>query len=103
MDPERGLGYGIHPSPEDATQLDLTPFQRQVFEAEFARQAREQEKRREEMRPGTASSGSGRTLNSRGSQTPESRSETVRYVNAQLNPDHDAVVEANLIPEDTED
>lgn len=66
------------------SQLDITPFQRQMFEAEKARQAEEQEERMEQAQSG--GEGGGRTPNSMNNQSPPgdselSRSETVRYLN----------------------
>lgn len=63
------------------SQLDLTPFQRQMFEAEKARQAEAQEEKMSQAR-----GGSSRRQNSMNSQSPpassgKSRSETVRYIN----------------------
>jgi len=61
------MGIGI--IGDDQTQI--TPFQRQVFEAEKAREAREKEKAREEAQNGGSSGG--RRKNGM------SREETVRY------------------------
>lgn len=63
------------------SQLNLTPFQRQMFEAEKARQAEAQEEKMSQAR-----GGSSRRQNSMNSQSPpassgKSRSETVRYIN----------------------
>ncbi|UBF21387.1 tail assembly chaperone [Halorubrum virus HRTV-21] len=65
-------------------QLELTPFQRQVFEAEKVREHREQEKKMEAAQNGNMGGG-GRTPNAAhpnvGGHGRRSRSETVRYVN----------------------
>lgn len=69
---QEDMGIGI----VGDTQEEITPFQRQVFEAEKRRQAEEKEKRMEK-----AKGGSGRKRNSApnaGGPT-SSRSETVRY------------------------
>lgn len=55
-------------------QTTITPFQRQVFEAEEARKA---EKKQEKMQD--AKGGGGRKRNSMSNGPTESRSETVRY------------------------
>lgn len=64
------------------SQMDITPFQRQVYEAEQARKARAKQ---EQMPNDMGGGGGGRTPNSRNNQSPGdsdlSRSETVRYVN----------------------
>ena len=65
-------------------QLDITPFQRQMFEAEKAREAEAQEEKMEQARSG---GDAGRTPNSMNNQSPPggssglSQSETIRYVN----------------------
>ena len=71
---------------------DLTPFQNQVLDAAAEYEAEQQEKRREEAR--NQGGNSGRTRNSRaGGGSPNNsgmgQEETVRYVNKELNPDHD--------------
>ena len=63
------------------SQLEITPFQRQMFEAEKARQAEAQEEKMSQAR-----GGSSRRKNSMNSQSPpassgRSQSETVRYIN----------------------
>ncbi|AAO61380.1 putative tail assembly chaperone protein [Halophage HF1] len=63
----------------------MTPFQRQIFEAEKVRESREQEKKMEAAQNGDLGGG-GRTPNSAhpsvgGGNGRRSRSETVRYVN----------------------
>ncbi|AGM10770.1 tail assembly chaperone [Halorubrum tailed phage 8] len=63
----------------------MTPFQRQVFEAEKVREHREQEKQMEAARSGQMGGG-GRTPNAAHPSVPSSgnsrsRRETVRYVN----------------------
>ncbi|QIR31064.1 putative tail assembly chaperone protein [Halorubrum virus Hardycor2] len=64
----------------------MTPFQRQVFEAEKIRENREQEKKMEAAQNGYLGGG-GRTPNAAhpsvggGGRGRRSRSETVRYVN----------------------
>lgn len=68
------MGIGI--IGEDQTQI--TPFQRQVFEAEQARKAKAKEERMEEARGGDV--GAGRQKNQMaGSGNTASSSETVRY------------------------
>ena len=70
-------------------QLEITPFQRQVFEAEKSRQTREKEKKMEEARNGAGGAGGGRTPNSLNNQSPpgagagnsSGQTETIRYVN----------------------
>jgi sRNA-binding protein len=66
------------------SQLDITPFQRQMIEAEKARQA-EQKKEQQEKARNAGGGGGGRTPNSMNSQSPagssHSNSETVRYIN----------------------
>lgn len=67
------------------SQLDITPFQRQMFEAEKAREAEAKEEKMEEARGGGG--GGGRQMNSMNGQSPPggsselSQSETVRYIN----------------------
>lgn len=57
------------------TQLDITPFQRQVFDAQKNLEAREKEKQMNQ-----AQGGGGRRKNQMAGQSPTaSRSETVRY------------------------
>ena len=60
------------------TQEDITPFQRQVFEAEKARQQREKQKQMDQMK-----SGNGRSINqlNNSGQHPHAETETVRFVN----------------------
>ncbi|QRD99649.1 putative tail assembly chaperone protein [Halorubrum virus VOLN27B] len=62
----------------------MTPFQRQVFEAEKVREHREQEKQMEAAQNGNLGGG-GRTPNAAHPSVPSgnsrSRRETVRYVN----------------------
>jgi len=61
-------------------QTEITPFQRQVFEAEKAREARAKEERMNEVQDGSA--GGGRKRNAMGGSgggPTSSRSETVRY------------------------
>ncbi|QIR31189.1 tail assembly chaperone [Halorubrum virus Serpecor1] len=63
----------------------MTPFQRQVFEAEKVREHREQEQQMEAARAGKMGGG-GRTPNAAhqsvsSAGNTRSRSETVRYVN----------------------
>lgn len=73
---------------------DLTPFQNQVLDAAEKKEAEEQEKKREEAR--NQNSGSSPTRNSRansgspqGGNSDMGGEETVRYVNKELNPDHE--------------
>jgi hypothetical protein len=64
----------------------MTPFQRQIFEAEKVREHREQQKKMEAARSGNMGGG-GRTPNAAHQNVPSSpgsrrsQSETVRYVN----------------------
>lgn len=67
------------------SQLDITPFQRQMFEAEKAREAEAKEEKMEQARNGDGGGG-GRTPNSMNNQSPPAssgrgQSETVRYLN----------------------
>ncbi|UBF22041.1 tail assembly chaperone [Halorubrum virus HRTV-15] len=67
------------------SQLEMTPFQRQVFEAEKVREHQEQERQMEAARGGNMGGG-GRTPNAAHPSVPSSgnkrsRRETVRYVN----------------------
>jgi len=77
---------------------DLTPFQNQVLDAAEKKEAEEQERKREEVRQQRG--GNGRSRNARsggaGSGSPGSspgskieQEETVRYINKELNPDHE--------------
>lgn len=71
---------------------DLTPFQNQVLDAAERVEAERKKEKREEMRK---NSGAGKTRNSRASSGSPNKSdmgqeETVRYVNKELNPDHEA-------------
>ena len=76
---------------------DLTPFQNQVLDAAEKAEAEEQERKREEMRNQQGGGGrAGPTRNSRagpggspGGDSGMSQEETVRYVNKELNPDHE--------------
>lgn len=70
-------------------QTEITPFQRQVFEAEKAREARAKEEKMNETKGGGAG---GRPRNSAGGAT-ESRSETVRYESNGEREDDDDVLE----------
>lgn len=69
---------------------DLTPFQNQVLDAAQKVEQDEKERQREEAR-----NGNGRQTNARssggGSQgnSDMGQEETVRYINKDLNPDHD--------------
>lgn len=70
---------------------NLTPFQNQVLDAANRYEAQKQEERREEAR---GNAGSGRTENSRAGSTQQNKGdmgqeETVRYVNEEMNPDHE--------------
>lgn len=70
----------------------LTPFQNQVLDAAESYEAKKQEERREEAR---GNAGGGRTQNARAGSTQQNKGdmdqeETVRYVNEELNPDHEA-------------
>jgi hypothetical protein len=77
---------------------DLTPFQNQVLDAAEKAEAEEQERKREEMR-NNQGGGSTPSRNSRagGGGSPGGspnnsgmgQEETVRYVNKELNPDHE--------------
>ena len=74
-------------------QTDITPFQRQVFEAEKIRQNREKEKKRQEVQNGSMG---GRRKNAAGgsSQSPtSSRSETIRYESEGTQSDDEDVLE----------
>lgn len=68
---------------------DLTPFQNQVLDFAAKVEQEEQERRQEEARK----QGSGRSRNARSGNSPNNsdmgREETVRYVNKELNPDHE--------------
>lgn len=72
---------------------DLTPFQNQVLDAAQRAEAEEKERRREEAR--NQQGGGGPARNSRASSggSPNNsgmgQEETVRYVNKELNPDHE--------------
>jgi len=68
------MGIGI--IGEDQTQI--TPFQRQVFEAEQVRKAKAKQEQMEEARGGGVSSGRQRNQMA-GSGNTSSTSETVRY------------------------
>jgi hypothetical protein len=69
---------------------DLTPFQNQVLDAAERAEAEEKQRQREEARN---QQGSSRSRNSRAGSpsggSDMSQEETVRYVNKDLNPDHD--------------
>lgn len=71
---------------------DLTPFQNQVLDAAQRKEAEEKEKQREEARN---QQGGGRSRNARSGSSGGSpgskmeQEETVRYVNKELNPDHE--------------
>lgn len=70
----------------------MTPFQRQAIMAARKVEHEEQERRQEDL---TQQGGGGRPRNSRAgnagsSNTVGNRSEKVRYVNRELNPDHSA-------------
>lgn len=62
-------------------QTDITPFQRQVFEAEKARRAEEKEKKMEQSRSGGSTPRKNGLSSSGGSGNGGSHSETVRYTN----------------------
>lgn len=77
-----------------SSQSDITPFQRQMFEAEKARQAEAKQDQMEQARGGNE--GGGRTPNSMNTQSPPgdsdlSRSETVRYINESDGEDEDTL------------
>lgn len=77
------MGIGI--VGDDQTQI--TPFQRQVFEAEKLREAEEKERQREQAR-----NGNGRKKNQMagaGGKPTSSRSETIRYKNKRESGDND--------------
>lgn len=72
---------------------ELTPFQNQVLDAAERKEAEEQERKREEARQQQGQS-DGRTRNSRKpsggpNDSGMGQEETVRYVNKNLNPDHE--------------
>jgi hypothetical protein len=71
---------------------DLTPFQNQVLDAAARKEAEEKERKREEARnqhdtnrPRNSRADSGGSPNKSGM----GQEETVRYVNKELNPDHE--------------
>ncbi len=73
------------------SQLSLTPFQRQVIDAERVRRSKQKQEQREEMmNQGQGGQQSQPPMNSRaggsGGNTNK-QSETVRYVNESENPD----------------
>jgi hypothetical protein len=70
---------------------DLTPFQNQVLDFAEKKEQKEKEKQREEARNGNSPQRNARSPG-RGGQAQSSdmgREETVRYVNKELNPDHE--------------
>jgi hypothetical protein len=73
---------------------DLTPFQNQVLDAAEAKEAEEKERKREEARNQQATGGRSRNARAgkgggRAANTSMEQEETVRYVNKDLNPDHE--------------
>lgn len=72
------------------SQLTLTPFQRQIIEAEENRRAEEQQQQMDAARAGEG--GGQRPRNARastgGTGETNTQSETVRYINTNENPEH---------------
>lgn len=75
---------------------DLTPFQNQVLDAAQAKEQEKKEERREEMQQQQGGSTPNRNARSAGGGSGGSpggsdmgQEETVRYVNKELNPDHE--------------
>ena len=72
---------------------DMTPFQNQVLDAAEKKEQEEKEKQRKEARENAGSGNSEPTRNARSGGSSNSdlgRTETVRYVNKQENPDSDS-------------
>jgi hypothetical protein len=73
---------------------DLTPFQNQVLDAAQRKEQEEKQRKQEEMRQ---QQGDGRPRNSRAGNNPTGggsdsnfeQEETVRYINKDVNPDHE--------------
>lgn len=73
-------------------QTEITPLQRQVFDAEQARKAEKKQERMEQAQSGGA--GGGRKKNQMAGNSPtSSRSETVRYKSGGSREDEDDVLE----------
>jgi len=72
---------------------DLTPFQNQVLDAAERAEQEEKERRREEARNQQGGGGPSRNSRANSGGSPNNsgmgQEETVRYVNKDLNPDHD--------------
>jgi len=74
-------------------QRNLTPFQRQILDAERGRRAKKKKEQREKMRKEARPNGQtpSRPTNSRaGGSSGNSQEETVRYINKNENPDFEA-------------
>jgi hypothetical protein len=69
----------------------LTPFQNQVLDAAERKEAEEQKKRQEEAKNGGGNNGPPRNARAQSGQggNDMDQEETVRYINKDLNPDHE--------------
>lgn len=73
------------------SQLTLTPFQRQIIDAERTRRAEAKQEKQDEMMSGQQGGGQQpqRPQNSRAGGDSDRQSETVRYINESENPDYE--------------